>query len=247
MITMERNHEVAFRIGKVSGAGHSDTVGTNLRPLHHGHDLADTLPGIKALLTTPAVVKVASKSAADTSVETGARTVLLSGLDENGDEQTETVTLNGTTAVTTVNLWKIVTEVKVTSAGSGGVNAGILWVGTGVFTTGTPAVALLATDAGVNISAFACIAVPNNKRLTIDQVAIFEGDTSKTINFQFYQYDPDTGLWYEVFDILGSKNDIILPITAKKTLVAGSVIMIRAAVNQGTAQVAGFLSGWLHI
>lgn len=48
-------------------------------------------------------LQVLSSSANDTSAGTGARTVEIEGLDSNWDVQTETVSMNGTTVVTTTN------------------------------------------------------------------------------------------------------------------------------------------------
>lgn len=56
----------------------------------------------------------------------GAHTVLVSGLDENWDEISETVTLNGTSAVNTTNSYIRINSMEVTAAGSGGVNAGTI-------------------------------------------------------------------------------------------------------------------------
>ena len=59
-------------------------------------------------------------------VGTGARTVLIQGLDSSWNRQSETVTLNGTSAVTLANEYLRVNGVIVASAGSGETNAGEL-------------------------------------------------------------------------------------------------------------------------
>jgi hypothetical protein len=50
------------------------------------------------------------------------------GNDENWDEQSEDITMNGTTNVTSVNSWKRVFFGEVLTAGTGGENAGIITV-----------------------------------------------------------------------------------------------------------------------
>ena len=78
--------------------------------------------------TTNAQRSIASASANDTSAGTGARTVKITYLDQNGlGPYTETLTLNGTTGVNTVatNICYI-EQIEVLTAGSGGNNAGIL-------------------------------------------------------------------------------------------------------------------------
>lgn len=57
---------------------------------------------------------------------TGARTVYIEGLDENYEIVSETITMNGTTGVTTTNSYLYVNQFYVVTAGSGGVNAGTI-------------------------------------------------------------------------------------------------------------------------
>jgi hypothetical protein len=82
---------------------------------------------------------VSSSDVNDTSAGTGARTVLISGLDGSYNEISETITMNGQTPVTTSNSYLRVNRALVLTAGSGGVNAGIIYVGTGTVTSGVPA------------------------------------------------------------------------------------------------------------
>lgn len=84
---------------------------------------------------------VSSTSANDTSAGTGARTIVVQGLDANYNEITETVTLNGQTAVTMAASFFRVNYAYVATAGSGGGAAGDIYIGTGVVTAGVPATA----------------------------------------------------------------------------------------------------------
>jgi hypothetical protein len=91
--------------------------------------------------TAASVLKVSSTDAADASPSgTGARTVRITGLNGNFNEVSETIVLNGQTAVNTVNSYLYVNGLTVTSVGSGGANAGEINVGTGTVTAGVPAV-----------------------------------------------------------------------------------------------------------
>ena len=85
------------------------------------------------------VMKVSSDSANDTAAGTGARTIVISGLDANYNEISETVTLNGQTAVNTTSLFLRINDMYVATAGSGLTSAGNIYVGTGVVTAGVPA------------------------------------------------------------------------------------------------------------
>jgi hypothetical protein len=83
--------------------------------------------GTITLFTSAVVIGVSSGSTDDASGGTGARTVLMMGLDANYDLQYETVTLNGQTKVETENAYLRVFRARVTTAGSGGENAGTIY------------------------------------------------------------------------------------------------------------------------
>lgn len=94
------------------------------------------------LISHPAAalaMKVSSSNAADTSAGTGARTVLIQGLDADYNEISEVVTLNGQTAVTTANSYLRINYATVATAGSGQSAAGDIYIGTGTVTAGVPA------------------------------------------------------------------------------------------------------------
>lgn len=88
-----------------------------------------------------AALKVASTDANDTAAGTGARTVTVTGVDEDFAVVTETVTLNGTTEVALASSMMLPYRLRVATSGTTGVaNAGTIWIGTGTFTAGVPAV-----------------------------------------------------------------------------------------------------------
>jgi hypothetical protein len=93
---------------------------------------------------------VSSSSASDTAAGTGARTVLISGLDANYAVITETVTMNGQTAVTTTNSFLRINNMLVTTAGTGLANAGTIYIGSGTVTSGVPAVIYNVIAVGYN-------------------------------------------------------------------------------------------------
>jgi hypothetical protein len=98
---------------------------------------------------------IKSTSANDTAFGTGARTVLISGLDENYALQTETVTLNGTSNVITANLWYTINSITVSTFGSLGYNDGVI--------TATDDTALTVSnqiDANMNVSQSSVYQVP---------------------------------------------------------------------------------------
>jgi hypothetical protein len=97
---------------------------------------------LPSLITFPASaiqMTVSSSSANDTSAGTGARTIVVQGLDANYNEVSETVTMNGQTAVTMTNALLRVNYAYVLTAGSGNGAAGDIYIGTGTVTAGVPA------------------------------------------------------------------------------------------------------------
>jgi hypothetical protein len=101
---------------------------------------------------SPTLMAVSSSSASDTSAGTGARSVFILGINGTGGYVSETVVLNGQTAVNTIHEYDAIERVTVVSVGSGGVNAGTIYVGTGTVTSGVPAVTYSAMGIGDNLA-----------------------------------------------------------------------------------------------
>lgn len=110
--------------------------------------------------TVASVLKISSTSTNDTSAGTGARTVYIEGLNADYNVVSETVILNGQTAVDTTHSYLYVNRFYVLTAGSGEENAGVINAGTGVITAGTPAVLYDLIGAGNNNSTTAHYCVP---------------------------------------------------------------------------------------
>ena len=135
--------------------GTNTAVGTGFSTIWAG--------GSSTLYTYPSaatVLKISSGSASDTAAGTGARTVIVYGLDANYNEISEIVSLNGQTAVNTVNSYIRFNEMLVLTAGSGGTAAGILYAGVGTVTTGVPATIYGQVPLGYNSSDQAFWTVP---------------------------------------------------------------------------------------
>ena len=111
--------------------------------------------------TVASVLKISSSSADDTSAGTGARTVRIEGLDGDYNVVSETVTLNGQTAVNTTNSYLYVNSFYVLTTGSGEANAGNINAGTGTVTAGVPAVLYDIIATGYNTRTTGHYCVPN--------------------------------------------------------------------------------------
>jgi hypothetical protein len=95
--------------------------------------------GIYVYPASATVMKISSSSADDAAAGTGARTISIAGLDANYNEISETVILDGQTAVNTVNSYLRISRMFVVTAGSGATAAGTIYAGTGTVTSGVPA------------------------------------------------------------------------------------------------------------
>jgi len=162
----------------ISFNGHNDSVGTSEETLWHEGGLV-VFPAAATTMT------VSSGDANDTSAGTGARTVLIVGLDADYLEIQEVITLSGQTEVTTTNSYLRINFVIVTTAGSGGVNAGHIYIGTGTVTSGKPAVVINFADPGNNLSDAGFFTIPAAKNAYVLN-AIFTGTGNKTAELAVY-------------------------------------------------------------
>jgi len=142
----------AVALGQVSNASYVSKHGENT-DVGTSYETIWTAGGVYAWIAAATVLKVSSGNVNDTSAGSGAQTVKVEGLDTDYLEISETVTLNGRTAVNTALSYLRVHRMTVQTGGANGENAGILYAGTGNLTTGVPD----------NI--FSCIAAGENRTL----------------------------------------------------------------------------------
>lgn len=119
---------LAAEMGALEGIRVKDKFGLNLDvDINSTPEDVWSLGGIYTgfpVTGTAETLEIFSSDAADTAAGTGARTVVIEGLNFDYDEITETVTLNGTTGVlTTQEFWRV-NRAFVETAGSGEANAG---------------------------------------------------------------------------------------------------------------------------
>jgi hypothetical protein len=118
--------------------GRNTSVGTTMADLNTYAIAIDPY----TVMGAGAALDVTSSSTADAAAGTGARTVRIVGLDANYAYQTDVVTMNGQTIVTTASIWTDVWGADVITHGSGNTNAGDIYMvktGTGgTYTAGVP-------------------------------------------------------------------------------------------------------------
>jgi hypothetical protein len=142
---------------------------------------------LPSLITFPSAalqMTVSSTSANDTSAGTGARTVVVQGLDANYNEVTETVTMNGQTAVTMTNALLRVNYAYVATAGSGNSAAGNIYIGTGTVTAGVPATAYDIIKFDYNTTTTGSYTIPAGYTAYVSQGLFSTGQPSGTTQVQ---------------------------------------------------------------
>lgn len=121
---------------------------------------SETVWSVGGLYTFPAaasVLTVVSDDADDAAGDTGARTVTIIGLDANYAEIAETVTMNGTSAVTTTKSFLRINQAVVATAGSSATNEGVITIANSTPTT------LASIAAGAGLSEQCVYTVPAGK------------------------------------------------------------------------------------
>lgn len=127
-------------------------------------------------LSSAATLEVASSSANDAAAGTGARTITITGLASDYTDLSETVTMLGNTVAVTTSSFLRINSVEVATAGSGGKNAGVIYVALDdTFSSGVPQTAtkiLRAIPIGNNVSHNATFTVPYGKELYITSLKV---------------------------------------------------------------------------
>ena len=122
--------------------------------------------GLYAYPPSASVMKVSSDNTGDTTT-----VVFLEGLDANYEAVSESVTLNGQTAVNTTNSYLRVFRARVTSNEP----TGNVYIGTGTVTTGVPANVYAKITAGENQTLMAVYTVPAGHTLYLTRGTISSG------------------------------------------------------------------------
>ena len=219
-------------VSSINKFGHQGSVGTTLISIWDQAAAYNYIAAATAL-------KVSSADANDTSAGTGAQTVTIYGLDGNYAEVNETVTLSGTTDVPTTQTFLRVFRIIVETAGSGGVNAGIIYAYTGADTAGVPddlTKVYAQISVGENQTLMAVYTVPANKKAMVTALFV-AGDSSKTVTIKMVAR-PLNGAF-------NTKDKFL--ITAGNTLIIHNIpvvfdektdVEVRGVVSVGTTEIS---------
>jgi len=163
-----------------------------------GTETVWSVGGTFTRIVTARTLSIVSTDANDTSAGTGARSIVVYGVNANYKAQTVVVTMNGTTPVVTTETWLGVNRIAIYSAGSGGVNAGVITA-----TASTEATVQSEMPTGLGVSQQAFFFVQADHQALIDWLYITlvknSGGTQPILITKAWVTSLVSGAKYEVF------------------------------------------------
>lgn len=199
--------------------------------------------GTHVELPAPTTVEIASTDANDTAAGTGARTVVIAGLDENHDRYQETVSLAGQTPVLTTGQFSHIYRLWVNSAGTGLTNAGIVRVAddSTAWASGVPSTTAAIQSvllAGYGQSQTARYVIPRGYTAYIASGYITAA-AGKTVTFRFHmRTDADDGPDRILFEGTVKDASFTKNYFPYARIPAQASIYVTAKVDVGSAVVA---------
>ena len=176
--------------GKIKGHSVIHKFGHNL-DIDNSFETIWSFGGNYSFLESPTILKISSSDTNDSSLDTGARTVTIQGLNSEYNEVEELITLNGQTAVNTQNTYLRIHRMFVETAGSSSYNEGIIYAGTGTVSSGVPSNVYSEIPAQYNQTMMAVYTVP----------------CRKTAYMTFFYAQPDSQASYQVQMLTGRATD----------------------------------------
>jgi hypothetical protein len=156
--------------------------------------------GTPNIMLTADTLDIVSDSTADDSVGTGAQTIFIEGIDADAHAQSETIVMDGTTTVTTINSYLGVNRAFLLSSGSNGSNVGTITI------TDTGAVAGVqgSIPVGESVTHQCIIHTPAGTNLLLDWLwfnilKLSGGGGAPRVTIKGYSYSRVTETTYEIF------------------------------------------------
>ena len=115
---------------------------------------------------------VSSTDVNDTDIGTGAQQVEVTYLNKTLERKSLILTLNGQTGVEIEALY--IEQLTVMAVGSGGTNAGIVYIGTGAVVAGVPAVVYDLIEIGHSVSQTVRFTVPIGQKFTVESIKVYK-------------------------------------------------------------------------
>jgi hypothetical protein len=197
---------------------------------------------------------VASAAAADESVSgTGMRTLMLIGCNNVGKIQSETIALNGNTSVGTVKKYRLIYAAIGLTYGTGGCNAGIVYIGNKASTNTAGVLSIPAATLVINIGSVAsvgqnmacnpCFMVPPGEKYRLSRIAVGATVIQPIVAVRVRESEvaqTQIGGWYDVERISAGNLPSVYPMDIP--LEAGDIIRFDAlATAAGSVSIKAYL------
>lgn len=200
--------------------------------------------GLWTPLPTAQTITFSSTSANDTIAGTGARLLLISGVDANYELQNEVIATNGVTPVATVNSWLGINMVTVISAGTGKKNEGVITFSGTVSTTVQSIIAV-----GDSLSSAMKYHVPMGYTLFLkDFLFIVYKSAGSSPNVTIEGYFVTGGVEYRVYEsnIVADTSPVLITTTdGYFPVTEGSYIYFNATTDVNNTITRSAMSGIL--
>ena len=245
LLEISRGNVTGHSIVVIRGHNPSQTSASGFVDIAEAGDLT--------YLTSAETMEIVSTSTDDDGdpVGTGLRTLLIEGVDNTGAAISETVTLNGTTDVTTVNSYLRVNSMTGLTVGSVGWNVGDV---TATATSAATVQSKMGPAEGLSQSSH--YTVPLGKTLYTVKLELnaakLAGGQLPVVEFKEYVRSGGDGFcWMQVFDkkmdsAVRNELDLVLPFPSSfAQSVARSDIRMRADTDQDSTEVRTRLYGIL--
>lgn len=202
--------------------------------------------GAHTILTSASTLTIVSSDVDDDGdpADTGARTIIIYGIDANRESQTEVVTMNGTTNVVTSSTWLGINRVAVASAGSSQANEGNITI---TATTGGSVQAYI--PAGQGVTQQLIYFTPSNARSLVKYLRLVadkdSGGGNPRITFYCYAFSPVSNVKYELFRELVDtdvRSEIDITFSIPLLLTEGDVFWVEAETSANDTEVSGRFS-----
>jgi len=214
-----------------------------------GTEVVASFGGTFTPLTTATTLTIVSTSTDDDGdpAGTGTNSIVVYGLDANRDEQTEVVTMDGTTNVVTSSTWLGVNRVAMYLCGSGQTNAGTITI---TATTGGSTMAEMPAGGGVTQQ---CIFhVPRDHQFIAEWVRVNTlkqtGGNNPRVTAKFWVYSPVSNGKQEVYKVdidTSVTNDVDESPRLPFPITEQSVVWLEATTDKADTIVNARFSGVL--
>lgn len=196
-------------------------------------------------MTSAQTVSIVSTQANDSAAGSGVRTIYINYLDSAGITGRETITMNGTAAVTSSNtMYRINTIV---AASTGGV-----FKATGTITVSVNSTAIATIVAGNTKSRMAVYQVPTGKTLYITSVSLGAHSATKGVRFILRTtYDDDNNVlrnfFLPHFELVMTNGGMDRHLQIPERFPAGTRLKMSAIADLAGAYVSCSIRGWLEV